>query len=435
MKKITTILFLILSLQGYSQQTIKVAGGGGTSGIAIGAGQIAFGGTGNTLRGTDSLYYDSATARIGAGTTTPQVPLHILSSALFSDVAYFEQKAGIANVQIFSRNGNANLTNNTVTSSLSFGGYFGGAYSPSAQDFSSIQGVYLGNGTTRKGGLNFLTHNGGGFLSRMVINDSGRVKFPAYFDATFAGTPLYGLGVTADGTMVNYTPGSASLDSALMASRYKLKTDSATLAAAIAAIGSGGTGWGLSGNTVVAGGNFLGSTNNASVRLRVNNIERAVFDSVGTVIVNGPTASTNVILDLRSAGNTKLTVNQVGAVYLQANNGASFGWSGRSRIWCNADGIINLSNNAQDNITRVNWGSTTSAYPSIARNAATLEFKLADNSAFTATQSLYDRFGSGSPEGVVTAPIGAVYHNTTGGAGTAVYHKESGTGNTGWIAK
>jgi len=32
MKKITTIILLILSMQGYSQQTIKVAGGGGTSG-------------------------------------------------------------------------------------------------------------------------------------------------------------------------------------------------------------------------------------------------------------------------------------------------------------------------------------------------------------------------------------------------------------------
>jgi len=83
----------------------------------------------------------------------------------------------------------------------------------------------------------------------------------------------------------------------------------------------------------------------------------------------------------------------------------------------------------------VNWGSTTSAYPSIARNAATLEFKLADNSAFTATQSLYDRFGSGSPESVVTAPVGAVYHRTDGGAGTSFYVKESGTGDTGWVGK
>lgn len=43
--------------------------------------------------------------------------------------------------------------------------------------------------------------------------------------------------------------------------------------------------------------------------------------------------------------------------------------------------------------------------------------------------------GVGSPEGVVTAAIGSLYTNTTGGAGTTLYAKESGTGNTGWVAK
>lgn len=40
-----------------------------------------------------------------------------------------------------------------------------------------------------------------------------------------------------------------------------------------------------------------------------------------------------------------------------------------------------------------------------------------------------------SPEGVVTAPIGSFYTRTNGGAGTTLYVKESGTGNTGWVAK
>lgn len=42
-------------------------------------------------------------------------------------------------------------------------------------------------------------------------------------------------------------------------------------------------------------------------------------------------------------------------------------------------------------------------------------------------------YGSGSPEGAVTAPLGAIYINTAGGAGTTVYAKESGNWtNTGW---
>lgn len=42
--------------------------------------------------------------------------------------------------------------------------------------------------------------------------------------------------------------------------------------------------------------------------------------------------------------------------------------------------------------------------------------------------------GSGSPQGVVTAPPGSFYTNTSGGSGTTCYEKQSGTGNTGWVA-
>lgn len=43
--------------------------------------------------------------------------------------------------------------------------------------------------------------------------------------------------------------------------------------------------------------------------------------------------------------------------------------------------------------------------------------------------------GSGTPEGSLTAPVGSMYTDTSGGAGTTLYIKESGAGNTGWVAK
>jgi hypothetical protein len=43
--------------------------------------------------------------------------------------------------------------------------------------------------------------------------------------------------------------------------------------------------------------------------------------------------------------------------------------------------------------------------------------------------------GTGSPEGAVTAGVGSLYQREDGGAGTCLYVKESGTGNTGWVAK
>lgn len=43
--------------------------------------------------------------------------------------------------------------------------------------------------------------------------------------------------------------------------------------------------------------------------------------------------------------------------------------------------------------------------------------------------------GAGSPEGVFTAPACSLYLRTNGAAGTTLYVKETGTGNTGWVAK
>jgi hypothetical protein len=43
--------------------------------------------------------------------------------------------------------------------------------------------------------------------------------------------------------------------------------------------------------------------------------------------------------------------------------------------------------------------------------------------------------GTGDPEGVVTASVGTLYLRADGGANTTLYIKESGAGNTGWVAK
>jgi hypothetical protein len=43
--------------------------------------------------------------------------------------------------------------------------------------------------------------------------------------------------------------------------------------------------------------------------------------------------------------------------------------------------------------------------------------------------------GAGDPNGSVTAEIGSLYTRTDGGASATLYVKESGTGNTGWVAK
>ena len=49
------------------------------------------------------------------------------------------------------------------------------------------------------------------------------------------------------------------------------------------------------------------------------------------------------------------------------------------------------------------------------------------------TPSIYS--GSGDPNSTITAVPGSLYMNSAGGENTSLYVKESGTGNTGWVAK
>lgn len=66
---------------------------------------------------------------------------------------------------------------------------------------------------------------------------------------------------------------------------------------------------------------------------------------------------------------------------------------------------------------------------------------VADSSGTKSGKLLFDgkafvSSGTGSPEGVVTAPVGSIYMRTDGGAGTSFYVKQSDpTGNSGWVGK
>lgn len=48
------------------------------------------------------------------------------------------------------------------------------------------------------------------------------------------------------------------------------------------------------------------------------------------------------------------------------------------------------------------------------------------------TETVRDFSGYGTPENNITAEVGATYRRLDGGAGTTLYVKESGSGDTGW---
>lgn len=51
------------------------------------------------------------------------------------------------------------------------------------------------------------------------------------------------------------------------------------------------------------------------------------------------------------------------------------------------------------------------------------------------TDDIRDFSGFGSPENAIAAAVGSTFRRKDGGGSTTFYVKETGTGNTGWVAK
>lgn len=68
-------------------------------------------------------------------------------------------------------------------------------------------------------------------------------------------------------------------------------------------------------------------------------------------------------------------------------------------------------------------------------NRVTVDSTLVASSGMVIGATTIFRTGTGSPESVVTAPIGSLWLRTDGSTSTTLYIKTSGAGNTGWTAK
>lgn len=86
-----------------------------------------------------------------------------------------------------------------------------------------------------------------------------------------------------------------------------------------------------------------------------------------------------------------------------------------------------IGNGAQANLVQAGTTSTDNLF-----NVSTNGYVTAQKYLVVTMQVVS---GAGSPESAVTAPAGSIYLRNNGGAGTTFYVKESGSGNTGWVAK
>lgn len=110
-----------------------------------------------------------------------------------------------------------------------------------------------------------------------------------------------------------------------------------------------------------------------------------------------------------------LDLNASQSIMLGIDGGGFLGWDSRSYIYSPSDGILNLSNSNLDDFLRLQFGGTSSAYPSIKRNGTGIDIRLADDSgpSFVRSSSL-----------VVVSPAGAAVASANS---NSIYTNEGAT--------
>ena len=142
-----------------------------------------------------------------------------------------------------------------------------------------------------------------------------------------------------------------------------------------------------------------------------------IADQVSATLLDGLRGG--VTLDGIVDANGNVYVGNTKGLILQRNTSAA---GNNGKIFANASNQLDIQ--PPGGSLRV----TNNAYSSI-------NFEISDGGTITIRNGPQLRTGTGSPEGVVTAPVSSFYLRTDGGAGTCFYVKETGAGNTGWVAK
>lgn len=166
--------------------------------------------------------------------------------------------------------------------------------------------------------------------------------------------------------------------------------------------------------------------------LRAYSYTTTAGDGSGWSLVRGrgthssPSAVTNDdllgFIDARGATGSGLTdEGSFAAIYAMVDSSGSVSttsFPGRLSFYTTANGSNSLAERIRiNNSGTVDIGAGVLAFGSaIGANTATA------------------RQGSGSPEGVVTANVGAIYLRSDGSNSTTLYVKQNGSGNTGWTA-
>lgn len=119
---------------------------------------------------------------------------------------------------------------------------------------------------------------------------------------------------------------------------------------------------------------------------------RTAMSTSGTMFgVNAPSGFGGNFADFSANGANVFKVTSSGGIVtggsivttslVQANGANGIGFTGRSFVTSPSDGVVTVSNNASTDFSRLQFGGTTSSFPSIKRSGTNLLCRLADDSA------------------------------------------------------
>lgn len=181
----------------------------------------------------------------------------------------------------------------------------------------------------------------------------------------------------------------------------RLRSTMTTAGAAL--IMAEGLGTGLTGNALTFG---TDGTN----RWTINSSGHLVAGADNTYDIGASGATRPRSLFLSGSATVAGNADISGFIQLGAANALI--WNTRSRIKSSASGVIELLNGAENDFGRLNFGGTTSSFPALKRSTTGLQFRLADDSAYTFADALEYR-ASGTK---VVGAQGAAVADAAGGA-------------------
>lgn len=124
----------------------------------------------------------------------------------------------------------------------------------------------------------------------------------------------------------------------------------------------------------------------------------------------------------KSLGNNPTFTGNLGGNNIYINPGNELGWNASSKFTAPSNGIIALFNSTNTDFNRLQFGGTTSSFPSIKKTsgAGTLEIRLADDSGPAAIYANDFRpVGAAQTMGAGQISYGATTQTTVGAAGAA----------------